>query len=214
MSFKLVAFDLDGTLLDTMPIYYEVIYNATKQVFDDTVDDIAFRKSFHKNSTLGGFLQDYNQQDTTALRQKIGKILDEQLPKYFLQGVSWMPTAKQTLLQLKTQYPIGIVTGSFRHIVDIYNEITGLYAMVDTILTRTELGQQKKPNPNGLLQLQNQFGIHPNHCIYIGNDDEDLETAHNAGWKGVLLQDERLSKSAIDNADYVVDTLEEILTIL
>lgn len=215
MSFKFVAFDLDGTLLDTMSVYYETFTVLTERMFNKPVDTAAFKNSFNNNSTVDGFLTDYNNQNTPENCEKFITILNEELPRQFRMGINWMPTAKQTLLEVKKQYPIAILTSSIRPMVDIYNEVTELYSYVDTIITRTELGTTKrKPDPAGLLQLQQKFAMQPQDCLYVGNDDEDLEAAHNAGWKGALLRDERISKKSIDKADYLLEELSDLLPVL
>jgi len=42
-------------------------------------------------------------------------------------------------------------------------------------------GMPEKPDPAGVLSVARQLGIEPEHLIYVGDSDVDMETAHNAG---------------------------------
>jgi phosphoglycolate phosphatase len=42
-------------------------------------------------------------------------------------------------------------------------------------------GMPEKPDPAGVLSVARQLEIEPEHLIYVGDSDVDMETAHNAG---------------------------------
>jgi phosphoglycolate phosphatase-like HAD superfamily hydrolase len=42
-------------------------------------------------------------------------------------------------------------------------------------------GMPEKPDPTGVLSVARQLGIEPEHLIYVGDSDVDMETAHNLG---------------------------------
>ena len=42
-----------------------------------------------------------------------------------------------------------------------------------------------KPHPDPLLHAAGLMGIEPQHCLYIGDDERDIQAAHAAGMRGV-----------------------------
>lgn len=42
-----------------------------------------------------------------------------------------------------------------------------------------------KPHPDPLLHAADLIGIEPQHCLYIGDDERDIQAAHAAGMRGV-----------------------------
>ena len=48
----------------------------------------------------------------------------------------------------------------------------------------------RKPKPGMLYQAQKEYSINLPECLMIGDDERDIETAHNAGMKGILVNEE------------------------
>lgn len=80
-------------------------------------------------------------------------------------------------------------------------------------------GIERKPSPQGLLRLISELGFKKEDCVYIGDSEVDVKTAHNAGvdlvcvlW-GFRSKEELVSSGAdvmVSNAD---ELLKAILTI-
>lgn len=47
----------------------------------------------------------------------------------------------------------------------------------------------RKPKPGMLYQAQKDYSINLTECVMIGDDERDIETAHNADMKGILIND-------------------------
>ena len=47
----------------------------------------------------------------------------------------------------------------------------------------------RKPKPGMLYKAQKDFSINLTKCVMIGDDERDIETAHNADMKGILVDD-------------------------
>jgi N-acetyl-D-muramate 6-phosphate phosphatase len=44
---------------------------------------------------------------------------------------------------------------------------------------------RKKPDPDQLFHACELLNVHPNHCVYVGDDERDIVAAKNAGMKSV-----------------------------
>ena len=47
----------------------------------------------------------------------------------------------------------------------------------------------RKPKPGMLYKAQKDYSINLTECVMIGDDERDVETAHNADMKGILVDD-------------------------
>jgi hypothetical protein len=72
---------------------------------------------------------------------------------------------------------------------------------------------ERKPNPVNVLKVLDAFGITADECIYVGDSEVDVQTAHNAGVKciGVTwgFRDEAELKE--NGADFIAHNTEEVL---
>jgi len=116
--------------------------------------------------------------------------------RYEMQGAreaSWMPGADRLLKRLSAcAMPVGIVTRNSRNASEL--TLTKLGAPPLVLITREDAAP--KPDPDGLLQLADRWGLTPGELAYVGDFRFDLEAAYRANMTSVLfLQD--------DNRDYV-----------
>ncbi len=74
----------------------------------------------------------------------------------------------------------------------------------------------KKPAPNGVFAAIKELGAKQQNCIYVGDSDVDVLTAHNAGLKCIGVtwgyRDRELLESK--GADYIVNDPHEIFNLI
>ena len=70
-----------------------------------------------------------------------------------------------------------------------------------------------KPEPDGVLRACRELGVEPARTVCIGDFHYDIQAANAAGAVSVLL-DHGLSSEFADEADYVIDRLPELCTIV
>lgn len=77
-------------------------------------------------------------------------------------------------------------------------------------------GRPVKPAPDGVMEAMARLGVSAEECVYVGDSDVDIHTAHNAGLMGVGVtwgfRDEALLREA--GADAVCHTAAELLALL
>ena len=69
-----------------------------------------------------------------------------------------------------------------------------------------------KPDPAGVYEILEKFGVSKNECLYFGDTDTDMKTAHNAGVTavGVTWGFRPRSELEENNADVIIDDAREI----
>jgi phosphoglycolate phosphatase len=71
-------------------------------------------------------------------------------------------------------------------------------------------GLPHKPDPTGALQIANTLGVASEDCIIIGDSTMDLETAKNAGMKSIAVTWGYHDRDRLITADAIVDTVEQL----
>ena len=70
----------------------------------------------------------------------------------------------------------------------------------------------RKPNPKGLNDIAEHFGISPDEMIYIGDEEKDIHAAKRFGCKSVLI--DRSKTGMYFGQDFTVSNLNELFDVL
>jgi len=184
MRWKAVIFDLDGTLVGTDSECRKIIVGKTLRElgiasYDSThVDRFWFgakreeiiRECFGVEAEL--FWKAYRPHDTIDLRKKFTnpyKDID------FIQELR------------RKGIKVGIVTGAPPHVAEHEISLIG-EGNFDSIVIASALGGKKpKPHPEGILECLAELGVSKEDAVYIGNAEEDVITADNAGIPCIIV---------------------------
>ena len=77
-------------------------------------------------------------------------------------------------------------------------------------------GTPKKPDPTGAIAIAEQMKTTPDHCIYIGDSEVDIQTAKNAGMVSVgVTWGFRTRDDLVKNgAEIIIDEPEQLIPVL
>ncbi len=181
MKYRLVIFDLDGTLVDSIHgIAYAMNSVLTKHDF--TIHEIDLYKKFvgngqnvlvqkslpfenYSDDLLNCFLSEYIMaykefwDYNMNVYDGIHSLLEHLKCKNVVINVNTNKNEKSTHLILQKYFPA----------ITFCSVIAG-----DTLTTR-------KPHPEGAIRIADNAGCAAGECIYIGDSEVDIETAKNAG---------------------------------
>lgn len=209
MKYEAILFDLDGTLIDSIPLWIQA-YQTTLQEYGAKFTEEEFMQDIYlAHKSLGEAMTHYNVKEDEKL---IRTLRDSHYCNLVATSPLWYPKAEQAFNMIRATYPVAIITGSWGPYIQAENKAISLSEMVDVIITMDETRGQGKPDPYGILLACERMEINPKNCIYIGDVMMDAEAAQRAGMPSFIIHRSHTPKEAIEAADYTGKSLEDVVT--
>lgn len=191
MTIKAVIFDLDGTITEP---YFD---------FDAIRQEMGFSKD-------AGPVLELMQKMSKEERRRAEKILIAHEQRAVDES-TLSPGAAATLAAIRdVGLRIGVLTRNLKANVLAVAKKHGL--TFDYIVGREE--GPAKPDPSGVLEICSAFGVRPQETFVVGDYLFDLLCARSAGAIAVWLRNSHAREDFSASADYTIDTLPKILTII
>ncbi len=183
MSYKAMIFDLDGTLIHTMPKYrYRIVGQTLDELgitshhryidqfwFGSKRDEI-IKRNFQVKPEI--FWKTYEKYDNAELRKKFTKAYED----------------TNIVSDLKKKgMKTGIVTGAPPHVAEIELGILGKKNFDTIVIANTKMGLKPKPHPMALKKCLEALNMKHSEALYVGNSDEDIIMAKKAKVFDVLI---------------------------
>lgn len=228
---KVIIFDMDGTLIDSVGIWNQVDEALIAQIRREDAprpenvqlqrDDALRRFSKAENPYMEycAFLKEKYGAKQTA--EEIHG-LRYQIAQDFLQNVvDYKPDADALLRWLKDQgYTLTIATTTKRSNLDVYRTRNARMmekAKIDdyfTLVYTREDAKEIKPNPEIYLRVMSELGVPAEECLVFEDSLIGIEAAKNAGIEAVAVYDshsdgEREQINAL--ADYQIQSYTALL---
>tara|TARA_Y100000590_G_scaffold441329_1_gene567851 strand:- start:468 stop:1106 length:639 start_codon:yes stop_codon:yes gene_type:complete len=208
-DFKVILWDNDGILVETEKWYYE----ATRQIMEQegvhlTLDD--YRQTFLKENTgAWHLLKNKDELHVRKLRNQRNKLYSSLLKTkhIFMDGIS------SVLQKLHGKYKMGIVTSSRKEHFDIIHERNNILNYFDFVITSEDF-THSKPNPEPYLIGIEKSGHKAEECIAIEDSERGVMAAKRANLFCIAIPNEMTKNSNFNNADIIMNNINEIHAIL
>ena len=207
MSYAALLFDLDETLIDSVP-YWEMAVAHMLAHVGITVSHEEFMATYAPVAQLSTWLTKYN--IDPSRREELRDIRNAKYMELLRTRVTWAPGAVELLKHLKGTAPLGLITGSWMEWVKASDSRLSLLPYFRSVVTADDMGKFSKPHPHGLLLATDRLRVDPKDCVYIGDMAEDMEMAHNAGMTAWIVRGKYTSEKGLKEADEVFANLTEV----
>jgi len=186
-----VIFDLDGTLIDSAPIYFaiiDVIFDRLDipPVPQDVLLEAMKNGEFEWDIVLPSEMKHRKEQ----LVEKAREIIDDIAPSMFDDQVKIIPGAADALQEIAAQgLKLALVTSSLREymalkLVPLVK--AGVDNLFEIMITADDV-QHKKPHAEPLIMCSNKLGLTPAKCVYVGDTRVDIKAGKAAGMQTVAV---------------------------
>ena len=170
--FKMVAFDLDGTIADTIPMCVEAFRKSVSPYVGHELSEQEILRTFGLNEQ--GMIKALVPENWEAALQDFYC----EYARLHQEITSPFPGIRELLTFLKNQNSIlALVTGKGEESCRISLEALGFEQVFDVICCGSEKAPNKKENITFLLK---QYSISPDEFCYIGDTISDIKTCREA----------------------------------
>ena len=200
---KLLIFDLDRTLIDTLRRFHEV--------YSEMVGGIEWEEF------LNLFKDDRLDELVRGDRREFWEEFTRRFSRFRHPSDGPIPGARDVLMRLSTKYRIVVTTGRRVPPEKVWEELRefGLAEFVDEV--RTLVGSDGLWERDGLLKrVLEENGVRPEEAIFVGDYWVDMESARRAGLRAIAVRtglepDDRLKEHG---ADAIIDGIWELERLL
>lgn len=219
-QFKLIGFDLDGTLVNSLPDLALSLNSAFAEVgLPQAPEDLVLTwigngadVLFAKGMEWTGKADNFSQDELAQIKRRFGYFYGENVC-----NISKLyPNVKETLEALKAQgYILAVVTNKpTKHVLPVLQAFK-----IDHLFSEALGGQslpEIKPHPAPLYYLCGKFGLYPHEMLFVGDSKNDILAAKAAGCKSVGLTYGYNYNIPISESepDYVCEDFAEILKVV
>lgn len=213
---KLIAFDVDGTILDTLDT---IIHHVNETLYENGFYKVDDKKYIRK---ILGYGSEYLIEKSISFfeDQKYDKEIVRDVLEKYTKRYNSNPThltkpykkIVELLQELKSEGYL-IVAYSNKPDVILQPLMEDLFGenLFDYILG-FEANSPAKPDPTVLNRIVEKMGAEKENAVYVGDSEVDVKTGQDTGVKTIAVTWGFRDKDLLETtqADFVVDTVEEL----
>ncbi len=234
---KVIIFDLDGTLIDSIGVWSNIDIEVIKTIGDGSVDDIDIGKQRDEKLKEFSASEDMYLEYCGFLGEKYNSKLSKQeiktlryniADKYLKEVIDYKPNAEKVLHYLKDKgFTLVLATTTNDHTIVTYtndNENIKSKAPLDemfTLIYSKGAVKKLKPDPEIHYKILNELNVTKEECLIVEDSLIGVEAAINSGIDFVVMYDKfsdsnreeinQLSKIRFNNFSEMLDKIKEEL---
>jgi len=215
-----VIFDMDGTLIDSIDIYFEIVEIALKRLELPQVS----RKKILDAAETGDFnwdliLPDEVKNKKDEIIAAAWEVINEIAPQMFAENIELIRGADTILQNISASIPkIGLVTSTQRQYLK--NKMqplksAGVDKLFEVIITSDDVAN-RKPDPDPLIECAKRLDVNPGKCVYVGDTRTDMQAGKAAGMRtvGVLTGFDDHDALNQEMPDAIIDSIEYLMEVI
>lgn len=207
---KYILFDNDGVLVETENWYYEANKKALKEL-GLTLQMETYQEIMARGGTAWEVAINAGIKTEIIDRKRIQR--DVYYQEYLHTKNLEIPNVKKVLNSLSKKYKMAIITTSRRVDFELIHKNRGISDFMEFVLC-VEDYKRAKPYPDPYLKGLKEFNASPEHSIVVEDSQRGLISAVNANIECVIVKNEFTKTQDFSKANYFIDNLEQLETIL
>jgi beta-phosphoglucomutase-like phosphatase (HAD superfamily) len=184
-GFEGLVFDLDGTLIDSMPAHFESWCEALAQAGAPGIlgEDVFYAMGGRPTKDIVGILNEENKlkldPDSVAFSKK----------RDFLNRLDSIVVIEEIVEYARSwrgKVPMAVATGGKREVVEKTLQVLGLSDLFDEVVTADDVSAGK-PDPEVFLLAAEKMGVDPKKCVAFEDAAPGIMAAQSAGMTVVAV---------------------------
>ncbi len=176
---RAVMFDVDGTLLDSVPAYFEIARLAAEP-FGYAVSMEQIRHSLSTAQSFWRAVVPDGTPDRDARMKTMSATARREWPRVLSEQARPFDHVHAALAGLHARgLKLGIVTSAQGEVIDVLRGF-GLAGYFDAIVTGSDVAR-RKPDPEGLVKCLDMLGVAAGEALYVGDTPLDVDASRGAG---------------------------------
>ena len=217
LKIRAAIFDLDGTLIDSLKVYYQDINEIFKRVGLPPVKQETVFDIMREGKSPWDSLLPHDLEDREELLKRCLAIDNEIWTEIYEKEADLFPNSGETLKKIKKAgIKIGIVTSGWEENDEIKKLLIkrDIYSLIDIIITRDDVAKVK-PAPDPILECVDRLGLTPKECLYVGDATSDIVAGKAAGVMtiGVVTGVSNYERLAQEKPALIIKEISELLDI-
>ena len=220
LSVDAVIFDMDGTLIDSIDIYFEIVEIALKRlelppVSRNKILDAAETRDFNWDLVLPDEVIDKKDE----IIADAWEIINEIAPQMFAERLELIRGADRILQNISARIPkIGLVTSTQQQYLKIKMqplETAGVEKLFDVIITSDDV-PNRKPDPDPLIECARRLDVKADKCVYVGDTRTDIKAGKAAGMHtvGVLTGFDDFNSLNQEMPDAIIASIKDLMDVI
>jgi HAD superfamily hydrolase (TIGR01509 family) len=202
-----VLFDMDGTLIDSMPLHERswVLWHAELELPFDDPDGFFHATAGRTNvEILRDLWSDRAEEELNALAHRKEVLYREIAAR----ELTLIAGAAEVCAQARARgLKVAVCTAAPPENIAVAFERFGFAALVDTVTSPAD-GLRGKPHPDIFAEAARRLGVAPQNCLVFEDAPLGIEAAQRAGMAAVVMTT-TLPASAFAHYPNVIDTLAD-----
>ena len=206
MSIKLVIFDLDGTLIDSLQDITNAVNHATRPY------GIAEKSVPELGEPLGTGISILIDRVLADRRDELKDAVMERFMDYYSNNLivhTTLYSGVRDLLERLAGCKKAVVTNKRERFARIILDELGIGPCFDSVLGSDSVAE-KKPSPVPLLHLLDLYNLSASEAVMVGDSEIDIAAGKGAGVRTVGVTYGYRDRGALEDADFIIDDILEL----
>jgi HAD superfamily hydrolase (TIGR01509 family) len=211
-----VIFDLDGTLIDSIEIYFRIVENALERLELPPVSRSQILAAAESEDFIWErVLPPEALQRKENIIDEAWAIINEIAPQMFADDLDIIQGADNILKMVSASgLKMGLVTSTQKHYLEIKMlplKNAEVDKLIEVIITSDDV-EERKPAPDALMMCAHELALKPATCVYVGDTATDMQSGKAAGMHtiGVLTGFDDYDALNKEQPDAIIDSIRNL----
>jgi phosphoglycolate phosphatase-like HAD superfamily hydrolase len=211
-----VIFDLDGTLIDSIDIYFRIVENALERLNLPPVSRSKILAAAESENFKWELVLPREVQSRQAnIIDDAWAVTNEIAPRMFADDLDIIEGADGALKMVSAKgLKIGLVTSTQKHYLEtkmLPLKNAAIDKLIEVIITSDDV-KERKPAPDPLIMCAQQLELKPADCVYVGDTTTDMKSGKAAGMYtvGVLTGFDDYDALQTEQPDAIIDSIRNL----